>query len=150
MGIGIGLKCPKCSFHKHYSLGSGFLLPVVHDEVVEKIKDGEYGIEWQEYFEAHPEAVVNVNLALYHCPLCNAIVDDYNLDLYNATNSTSAANGTRPSWGDGGEREFVKHYTHLCPICDGEMQEVDWIMQETLPCPRCGEKLIYRQDYNWD
>ena len=49
MGIGIGLKCPKCSFHEQYSLGTGMLLPVTYAEVVEEIRNGEYGSEWQDY-----------------------------------------------------------------------------------------------------
>lgn len=150
MGSGIELKCPKCSFHKEYYLGSGMLLPETYAEVVSTIKDCEYGSEWRDYFKTHAGAAVDVDKEVYHCPLCNAIVEDFNLDLYNTINGAPIIDDYFDPGVDHRGYKFVKHYAHLCPICDGPMEKTNKDTQKSLPCPRCGTTLIYSPSFIWD
>ena len=152
MGSGITLKCPKCSFKKAYHMGVGFMFPRVYDRVVKAIKNYDYGAEWLDFFRDHPGAAIDAKKELYHCRLCNAIIDDYNLDLYESKNGTPPENGYVALWADlDHEYEFVKHYTHHCPICDGRMKRIHTKKDfDAIPCPRCGTTLIAKQDFMWD
>ena len=150
MGTGIGLKCPKCSFHKQYYLGSGMLLPETYAKVIDGINEYEYGSEWYDYFKTHTGAAVDVNKEIYHCRLCNAIVEEYNLDLYNRKDGSPPDYGYFTSWTGTKEYDFVKHYAHRCPICDGRMRIIRRSDLKALPCPRCGTTLISSDDFIWD
>lgn len=150
MGTGIGLKCPKCSFHEQYFLGSGMLLPVTYVEVVDEIRNGKYGSEWQDYFRTHRGAAVNVDREVYQCPHCNAIVEDYNLDLYRTVNASPFDESYFDPQGRNAGFTLIKHHPHPCPECGGQMQITDVHDQKSLPCPKCGTTLIYSDDFIWD
>ena len=150
MGTGIGLKCPKCSFHEKYYLGTGMLLPVTYTEVVDGIRNGEYGSEWQDYFKKHRGAAVDVDREVYHCPQCNAIVEDYNLDLYCTINGSPFSDSYFDPEGSHPGFKLIKHHPHPCPKCGGQMERADRNDQKSLPCPECGTTLIFSDDCIWD
>lgn len=150
MGTGFTLKCPNCTFEKDYLIGVGMLFPEVYEELVTAIKDGDYGDEWYNFFDSHPGAAVNAEQELYHCPLCGVITEDYNLDLYLKKNDTPPESRYVALWCDKYKYDFVRHYIHHCPNCNGRMHKVSGGEKlKPIPCPRCGTELESEQ-FCWD
>ncbi len=151
MGSGISLKCTSCNYKEEFFLGVGMMFPCEYQDIVEDIRRGEYGDEWQKFFEENAGAAILAEKNLYHCPVCNHIETDYNLSLYNNKNGTPPEDDYWAYWCDfDHEYELVKNYTHICPKCSSQMDEVTNDEIKKLPCPSCSKKLTRRGGICWD
>lgn len=70
MGMGYVYKCPTCGHEETYLIGVGFTTPTYRDEARKSILAGDYGAEAKAALEANPDAVVDVEWAMYQCPSC--------------------------------------------------------------------------------
>ncbi len=151
MGHGLIVKCKKCKTEKAFNTGIGMAFPSEYKDITDGINKGDYGKEWQAFFEENPGPAVNANRSIYQCEACHELVEEYNLSLYNNKKGNPPEHGVCFPWelSEGGY-EFVKEYEHRCPKCGKVMRRIDEGNVPSLPCPKCGRKLIIVDEVMWD
>ena len=166
MGSGIGLKCSKC--HKGYTIitGGGMMFPSVYRELLDDIKKGRYGKEWQDIAQKTPHVAVDAEDYVYSCNKCGAWKIEKGLSLYEPNDQESLKKKqygikTVEEWGHVPyvtnydlvtDYHAVKRYIHKCDKCGGRMHRVKEKEFNNLPCPKCGGNPIkgYNEYICWD
>ncbi len=151
MGQGYLVKCKNCKHEEVVNLGVGMFFPSEYRQLVNRIKDGEYGTELAEYFYANPGAVVDAQLELYYCPECHNYEVDYNLSLYRHKENKELGKGYWLKWEDDDkEYVFVKAYKHVCSRCGKKMHKIKESELNNLVCPECGKPVEVSSGLMWD
>lgn len=73
MGKGYIYRCPKCRHEEELITGVGFMSIMEADVERENILGGFYGPKAQATLVAHPEALVDVEHAIYQCGACGKL-----------------------------------------------------------------------------
>ena len=144
--------------------GVGMMFPTAYRGLVEAIKKGKYGRDWQKLMASRDDVAVNAERRLYLCPICGQWEMIYDLSLY------------IPKKGKGGEKkpaqvkqkdyvlpleltsqwessyELLKHYKHQCPTCKATMVPVDMddLLGASFKCPECGHPNQIKSVVMWD
>ena len=154
MGCGTVLKCSKC--HKEYEIltGIGMLYPLVYSELLDDIKNGKYGKEWQDIALKTPHVAVDAEKHVYSCRKCGAWKTEeglsiYEPDDYESLNTKRYGHIPVEERGDDPfvlamnhkkDYHVVKRYVHKCDKCGSRMHRVNENEFHDLPCPECGGK----------
>lgn len=59
MGLDLTCNCKKCGYSFGAQVGVGMLYPKVYSETVEKMKEGQFGLQGKEFFEAFPNGAIS-------------------------------------------------------------------------------------------
>ena len=82
MGQGCFCSCEKCGSQYNIFLGVGMLYPRIYEELIQSIKNGEYGLEMQEIVKSDEFVAVDAEQKLFVCEKCKDWKVDCGLDLY--------------------------------------------------------------------
>ena len=163
MGEGHEIKCKNCGNEYAVTTGIGIAFPIVYEETVERIRDGEYGEELKDLFLSKPYLAVNCENDLFVCD-CGHWVTEENLDIYEPIEeelkrkreSAGAIHGY-VMWEDLKEDyKLIRHHVHVCPECGKEMKRIKrpdyYVRTYGLKCPECGtkNKAGYETRILWD
>ena len=168
MGFGYNFKCNECGHEYGYGIGVGFMFPKVYMDLLEDVKDGEYGEEWRELATNTPYVAIDAEERLYVCRKCGYWLTDAGLTLYAPADVEALKAETKDTpWAVGFAypnvpyvdsediRKYyrvLKKYIHKCPKCDSRMRRARYEELDNLPCPECGGKPNpnYTRHFNWD
>ena len=81
MGSGNSCKCKKCGNEYVAFTGVGFFYPTDCEAALERMKNGEYGVEWKKLISSYKYPVIDAENQLYCCE-CGYWKVDEKLDLY--------------------------------------------------------------------
>lgn len=156
MGEAYGGICKKCGYSFTASLGVGFLFPVVYQDTVQKMKNGELGEFAKKFFEEHPDGAVDCENVVIKCKKCGSFDCAQDLSMYIPIKEREEKTG---EWavavpaegidyviGDDFDKYYEKYadYPHVCSECDGEAEVVkdfEKIFNSgKMKCPKCGGK----------
>ena len=170
MGSGVGFKCSKCGHKYSYGTGVGFLFPMVYEELLTSVKEGEYGEEWKNLALKNENVAIDAEIHLYCCKSCGGWDTEKGLTLYVPKDpeviKQKEQEEKRP-WCVGFDfknasyvtsydlREYysvLKRYIHKCPNCGKPMHKATREEANNLPCPKCGgtPQSDYCSIINWD
>ncbi len=76
MGTGYKFECSKCNYKIGVNLGVGFSFKKENEAIVNYVKRGRCGKEWQEVNINNPGAAVNADREIYQCPKCRELEDN--------------------------------------------------------------------------
>ena len=82
MGYGEEFKCSKCGYEYMYGVGVGFMFPKVYEELLESVKEGDYGEEWKELVLKTDNIAIDAETYLYCCKSCGNWKTEEGLSLY--------------------------------------------------------------------
>lgn len=164
MGSGYDFKCKKCQKEYSVMFGIGMLYPDVYQETVADIKNGKYGLEWQQLMNAEEYVAVNAEIEVYICRECKHWKTDLNLSLYRPKDVEAIRNKqygikTVEEWGDvpyvveyelKEEYNLIKVYVHKCEKCGKPIYKANDTEIENLPCPYCGTENVPDGICTWD
>ena len=163
MGEGKSFRCRRCGHEEIIHTGIGFGFPQLYEDVVRKIRKGEYGQEWKRRFESVPGAAVNAEMLLYVCSGCGCCREDLNLSLYEPVNPAAVCEtvdifcGANPAedvdyvMPNRLSRDYrkIKVFTHVCPECGKRMHQ--YKDGERIVCPECREgQMEITGEFIWD
>ena len=163
MGQGYILQCGKCDYRINVSLGIGFLYPNLCEEILSKMKQGNYGEALQKAARKTPGASIHAENALFHCKKCGALKSDGIVQLcapkklrrlkrrvpFSVVNPvTSGAYVMRHEIGS--DYTVVGEIPHPCENCGQPMQPVEEASINDLQCPKCKAKLAVVGTLCWD
>ena len=152
MGNGFSYKCCKCGKEYQGFLGVGMLFPTVYQELIDSIKNGEYGSEWKDLIESEENVAVDAVKHVYCCSKCNAWKVEYGLSLYHPL-TDSALEDVRRGFvivgADSGmpllesvkfsdNYKLIRHYRHKCDNCGSITHKASNKEINNLHCPYCG------------
>lgn len=165
MGQGYNFKCKDCGFSTSASLGIGFLYPNVCDEILGKMKAGDFGEEIKEAANTIPGVAVHNKSAVFICDKCRSWrvddlielcvpIKDVNTENRRFSVANEAANlVTYVMDCDVGDTFEVLHRVeHTCNCCNNKMRPVkeSRISLLKLKCPKCQKKIDIGESYCWD
>lgn len=142
MGRFVMIKC-SCGFVcNRYLMGVTMGYPEVQKHQAALIRFGKYGKAWKDLMISDPQLIVDAEWALYQCPFCYQVQNEYCLDLYKSVHNDESYYYTPiPD-------EVVFSYKHLCQNCGKKMEQIsfDRSREEEQPviCPKCGKAAIAR------
>lgn len=163
MGYAYSFECNNCKYHLFFALGVGFLYPKYYNEMIINMKDGKYGKQGKEFFQAFPNGAINVELVLAQCLDCGEYYNIPDLTLYvpNDENSPQKSEG---NWSSAMRFEGVKYvsnsdlkeyytefekYKHTCLKCGGNLKILNFESTNFIS-PKCGNVLKLTGGENWD
>lgn len=82
MGQGYKCKCNKCDYSFYAYLGVGLMFPEFYQETVEKMKNGEYGVQGKNFFRDHPDGAISCNKVVARCTSCGEYLEVPELSMY--------------------------------------------------------------------
>ena len=174
MGYATSIKC-KCQ-EKPLWLDVGIGYHWTYQEVMKKIRQGEYGPEMKEIIQHSPLAVVDATLEPFLCDKCGYVESTMPLDIFEPKdieeakktvinrwsagdppiNKTVEELGEYPYWYPHADKKgfkIVKKYNHACPKCGNIMKKTSIKKLYKTQCPTCGEtysKVPGIFDMHWD
>ena len=140
------------------------LFPRVYRGLLDEIKNGKYGEDFQYLANSVQYAAVNAVKQVYICSHCGRWRTEYVLDLYEPKNTkiisqqkygdkTVAELGYVPCflpWIDRDNYKLLKRFIHKCPDCGKRTHKASKTETDCLPCPKCKSKDITAGELNWD
>ena len=137
MGSGKVFKCNACGEGFNAMTGIGMLFPTIYKETVQEIRSGKYGEDWKQFFEEHPDGVVNCENELLICEECGVPKCDMNLSLY--LPKKGAKDLPEHPFGDDFKKfTLSEKYEHKCDKCGGVCNVVNSSRIKRVTCPECG------------
>jgi len=156
MGIGRGFTCPRCGSKVSAVWGSGFKYPLVYQETVQGIKEGQYDEVSKIFLKEHPDGAINAEKTLARCEKCGNYDNVQDLTMFipkegyihtidpNQIWSTSAhfkgADYVSPYDLSIHYIEF-KRYPHKCKRCGGAMHIIPFYSYSIDPKGRGVEEI---------
>ena len=160
MGETIVFSCRNCGYDKRMCMGVGMNcdIPKLFNGIVDTVRKGTYGKEWQRELKRDPTLVVNVSDEIYICPTCGSFSTGLNLALYKPVEKIRFAAfrhlkryGTDCTLETNSNFRLYKKYPHICKKCDCDMTIFEWRDEKIRPtCPNCGGRGEFIQDTLWD
>lgn len=139
MGVGSEFVCKNCG-KEFVALGRcGVNYSQYYQQVVEEIKAGKYGKQWQETLNSRPTVVANVEEYIYICSSCNHWEVSPCLSLYAPRTGRLDESGDMENtvpYALTPNYHIIRRYYHKCPQCGRRMKRVSEFSE--IPCPRCG------------
>ena len=173
MGTMLMCKCDKCGYTFEAAVGIGFLYPKVYSETVRKVKEGQFGEQGKEFFEAYPDGAISCERIVVQCNDCRQLICVPELTLYvpkeeyipNKQNKeipwSSAFSGKGYEYVAPTELhdhyQLFEEYDHRCPYCNGHTtvvpgftENVNDIVDTHVCCPQCGSVMKINFSGWWD
>lgn len=137
MGRDLGFKCSKCG--KNYSAhqGIGMLYPKEYEEVVGKIRKGNYGSSMKDLMDSDPYVTVDASYKIYCCSSCGHWSSLRSLSLYLVPGVEKEISRAVMAT-DGEDCTLVREYIHKCRKCGDIMHIASDGELMNLTCPYCG------------
>ena len=120
------LHCRKCRYHLHFSHGVLMSFNETNKELLEKMKQGEFGDDFKKIANEHPNAKAYHSSELFRCPECGELEGGRVIELREGWNNT------------------LIEIPHNCKKCNTKMEVVserDFYGEGNFICPSCKEKL---------
>lgn len=160
MGNSLSCKCPECGFSFSALIGIGYMYPLVYNDTLQKIREGEYGKDAASFISEHPDAIVDASDAVYLCSSCHNLQAEQVLGLYLPKEETAENENDRRlvlPCDFRGNYKLVKPYAHRCERCQSKTKKLTetsfrkLIAQHQLLCPGCNAPLdIVDNGILWD
>lgn len=149
MGWGGTLICKHCNYRFPFSVGWGFMLPYLCEEILKDIKHGKYGDEFKNDALSHPSAVVRQSYEIYVCKKCGKLHSGEKIELWNPIIEQENDKHFYISKDKlEATHQLIHHLVYHCDYCGEEMVELtDY---EEIKCPHCKSTLIVEEDILWD
>lgn len=119
------LHCRNCGYHLHFSQGVLMRFNQTNIELLEKMKNGEYGEEFQKIANENPNAKAYHSNELFRCPECGELEGGLVLELRE------------------GYENVLAEMPHNCKKCNTKMEMLDGrcgYSKYDLICPSCKQK----------
>ena len=145
MGNGYVINCKNCNYRFEAMLGIGMLFPVEYEKTVNDIRNGKYGKEYKEFFDAHQNAAINCGAEIAICDKCGKLQIIKNMSLHLPKDDNAQVDGYVMPEDLTSDFNKVKDYEHKCS-CDGNMRIIkfpDELFNGEINCPECGERLEF-------
>lgn len=163
MGLTCGCKCKKCHFDFAAYVGFGLQYDSVYRKTVEKMRNGAYGQQAQEFFEAFPNGGISCIRVVVQCSKCGHLDNVFDMTMYVPKDDYDPAPNQDIVFAADGiidppyYEEFDKFH-HKCSICGGDAQIVpgfDETLEHKGPeyqvrCPNCLEMMDIELVGCWD
>lgn len=164
MGLDLMCECKKCGYSFEAPVGVGMLYPKVYCETVAKMKEGYFGKQGKEFFEAFPNGAISCENIVVKCNDCRQLMVVPELALYIPKDGYNPIKIDRKiPWSSGfsgKDYEYVsfseldnhyqlfEQYNHRCLNCNGHTSVVtgftecmDENIDRHVRCPKCGTVL---------
>ena len=120
------LHCRKCGYHLHFSHGVLMRFQKTNEELLVKMKQGEFGEDFKRIANENPNAKAYHSSELFRCPECGELEGGCVIELRKEWNTTLA------------------EIPHNCKKCNSKMVVLDENLgyyHHELVCPSCKQKL---------
>lgn len=153
MGSIFSFHCNKCGYHGGFKIGIGFSYERILNEIKEDILNGKYGENKRKIYLDNPDAKLECGNTLFRCPDCGNLYNGFRWYLYKPDLSHPITSYN--SYG----RKCVKYpeiklieNEKICGKCGMIMKEIDigWPEKSNIPCPVCGERLVFTGEDLYD
>ena len=164
MGSGFSYKCKKCKEKYSVHLGVGMLFPRVYQNLLNNIKNGEYGDELKLIADSQQYVAINASRWVYICSHCGKWNLEYAMDLYAPVNikeisgkkfgdKTVSELGYVPyvtPYSLHKDYKLLKRFIHKCPDCGKRTHRANEKEFRELSCPHCKNKNNKVAEIMWD
>lgn len=164
MGRGYKFTCKKCENEYFAMLGIGMMYDNVYQKAMKDIKNGKYGVEWQQLMNSEKYVAVNAEREIYICSNRKHWKMELNLSLYRpndveAVRTKQYGIKTVEEWGYvpyvmgydlKSEYSLMKEFVHKCDKCGKQMHKASKTEMKNLPCPKCGTENSSDGMFWWD
>lgn len=153
MGSIIRFTHKECGFEYDFYEGVGFSLFRLQCNAREKMRSGEWGKQWQDLMEKHPEGTATINKALCFCPNCKKYYTEPRIKFYVPNEGFhydfhEPNEDMVPTYVIYSDYHLIEKETMFCPDCNAESVVMDNLNK--VPCPVCGKIRRGRDIGNWD
>ncbi len=153
MGRIIRFTHKECGFEYDFYEGAGFSLFRLECNAREKMRSGEWGIEWQELMGKYPEGAVTINNMLCFCPNCKKYYTEPCIQFYIPNDGFhydyhGTSDDYVPDYVINRHFHLIKKDAMFCPDCNSELMVFE--TYNRIPCLVCGKTRRGRVVGNWD
>lgn len=160
MGTGFEFKCINCNYKLSVNLGIGFRYPYLCNNILDDMKKGTMGKDFQEIANNVKNPAVYASQDLYLCENCGCLKPELTIALCSTINSHSKSDRPFSSvcehleldtyvmsyqLGTEYKTELISEYH--CEKCKTKMKKIS--SYKKLKCPQCQNLLNYSK-YFWD
>lgn len=160
MGTGFEFKCKNCNYKLSVNLGIGFRYPYLCNSILDDMKSGKMGKDFQEKANNIKNPAVYVPRDLYLCENCGDLRPELTIALCSPINDPRESDAPFSSvceclefdtyvmsymLGTEYKKELVNEYH--CKKCKTKMKKLT--SYKKLKCPQCQNLLSYSK-YFWD
>jgi len=158
MGHGYTVKCNKCGYEFCGYLGVGMLFPVVYQENIDKMKNGDLGPEAKIFFDKYPNGVIDSEKAVTKCKICGTYDSVYDFTMYKPKDDTAELEKVSYKMMDDIKKSYIKcmEFPHRCTKCGGRSKVYKSFVRKAekseLKCPKCDGMMGIKPGYMlmWD
>jgi len=155
MGSGKVFKCTSCGKEFMSMTGIGMGFSNEYQEIVSKIKNGEYGEDFKKLMNSKKGVVVDLERNLYICKKCGNWTENYCFDFYVPKKKEDIEKVSQENFcvmphelKDG--YELILKIEHSCDKCGSDMRKIEPDEECVLKCPDCGKELETSGWIDWD
>lgn len=173
MGLIFGCECKKCGYQFSSLVGVGFLYPKEYSDTIEKMKNGFFGNQGKEFWEAFPDGAISCERIVVQCKDCGSLMAVPELSMYIPKDSfnpstverkvpwSTAFSGAGYNYVSFSELEnhyeLFEMYDHRCSKCNSNTIIVPGFTENMIDgidrhvrCPGCGNILEIEIKGSWD
>lgn len=173
MGMDLACSCKKCGYRFEAAVGVGWLYPKVYVKTVAEMKEGKFGEQGKEFFEAFPNGAITCENIVVQCNDCGQLMTVPELALYVPKEGYDPAKQERKvPWLSGfsgkgydyvpfsetsENYQLFERYDHRCIYCNGHTSVVPGFTENMaegidrhVQCPECGSMMKIYITACWD